>query len=182
MPTAGAPELPLVCEHFLLPLIESRRVFRRKKHAWTLRDRRLRYALDLALAYGLVAALFGGTGIFFFLAQSLVAICLLELINYIEHYGLTRKMKPNGRYERVQPIHSWNSNHALGRLLLFELSRHSDHHANPTRSFQLLRHFDESPQFPTGYPAMIVLAWFPPLWFAVMNPKIEDWKQQFCEA
>ena len=104
---------------------------------------------------------------------ALIGILLLETVNYIEHYGLQRNKKPNGRYERVRPHHSWNSNHAIGRMLLFELSRHSDHHAYPGRKYPSLRHFDASPQFPAGYPAMILLALCPPAWFRVMNPHLE---------
>ena len=95
---------------------------------------------------------------------------MLETVNYVEHYGLARDQKTNGRYERVRPHHSWNANHPLGRVLLFELTRHSDHHAYPGRKYPTLRHFDYSPQLPTGYPGMILLALFPPLFFAVMNP------------
>ena len=102
-----------------------------------------------------------------------VGFLLLETVNYVEHYGLRRNKKANGRFERVMPWHSWNSNHAVGRVLLFELTRHSDHHANPGRKYPTLRHFDESPQLPTGYPGMIVLALFPPIWFAVMNPHLD---------
>ena len=109
-----------------------------------------------------------------FIGAAFIGVLLLETVNYIEHYGLQREKKPNGRYERVRPHHSWNSNHAIGRMLLFELSRHSDHHAYPGRKYPALRHFDDSPQFPAGYPAMILLALCPPLWFAIMNPHLES--------
>jgi alkane 1-monooxygenase len=95
----------------------------------------------------------------------------LEVVNYIEHYGLSRRQLENGRYEKVEPHHSWNSNHLLGRAILFDLSRHSDHHANVGRRYQVLRHFEESPQLPTGYPGMMVLSLLPPLWFRLMNPR-----------
>ena len=97
----------------------------------------------------------------------------LELINYIEHYGLHRRKLENGRYERTTPAHSWNSNFLLTNLFLVQLQRHSDHHANPKRRYQVLRHFDESPQLPSGYAGMVVLAVIPPLWFKVMNPRVE---------
>ena len=99
---------------------------------------------------------------------------LLESVNYIEHYGLTRKRVNDNRYEQVAPEHSWNSDHMLGRVVLFELSRHSDHHANPERSYQDLRTLETSKQLPFGYPAMIVLALFPAKWFQVMNPLLDD--------
>ncbi|MEL6845744.1 MAG: fatty acid desaturase, partial [Bacteroidota bacterium] len=92
-------------------------------------------------------------------------------VNYIEHYGLQRERKED-RYERVQPHHSWNSDHVLGRLLLFELSRHSDHHYLASRKYQILRHHEEAPQMPTGYPGMMVMALVPPIWFWVMHKKI----------
>ena len=108
-----------------------------------------------------------------FIASATIGFLLLETVNYVEHYGLSRMKKDNGRYERVQPQHSWNANHPLGRVLLFELTRHSDHHAYPGRKFPILRHFDYSPQLPTGYPGMILLSLFPPLFFLVMNPCLE---------
>ncbi|UWN50030.1 Alkane 1-monooxygenase 2 [Alcanivorax sp. ALC70] len=117
--------------------------------------------------------LFGWQGVLFFCAQSFVAAFTLEVINYIEHYGLHRRVKDNGRYERVTPAHSWNSNYLLTNLALFQLQRHSDHHAYAKRRYQVLRHYEESPQLPGGYAAMYVLALFPPLWKKVMNPR---WK------
>ena len=102
-----------------------------------------------------------------------IGFLLLETVNYLEHYGLQRQQKSSGRYERVRPEHSWNSNHPVGRALLFDLTRHSDHHANPNRKYPVLRHFDASPQLPTGYPGMILLALVPPVWFSVMHPHIE---------
>ena len=126
-----------------------------------------------------IALLAGPVALLAFLAASLFGILLLETVNYIEHYGLSRRLIGEGRYERVLPIHSWNSNHLLGRMLLFELTRHSDHHANARRHYQTLRHFDESPQLPTGYPGMMVLAVIPPLWFAVMHPHIAAYRKRF---
>ena len=105
-------------------------------------------------------------------------ILLLETVNYIEHYGLSRQKKANGKYERVQPIHSWNSDHVVGRTLLFELSRHSDHHAHPGRPYAVLRSFPDAPQFPTGYPGMILLSLAPPLFFRTMNPLLQRWDQE----
>jgi alkane 1-monooxygenase len=109
-----------------------------------------------------------------FIIASVLGIMLLETVNYIEHYGLIRNKINDNRYEKVAPEHSWNSDHILGRAVLFELSRHSDHHANPERSYQDLRSLETSKQLPFGYPAMIVLALFPRRWFQVMNPLLND--------
>ena len=113
----------------------------------------------------------------YYLAAAVIGILLLETVNYIEHYGLRRKKIDGAYYEKVMPAHSWNSNHPLGRILLFELSRHSDHHYMASRKYQILRHFDESPQMPTGYPGMMVLSMFPPLWFYIMHKKIDEYKK-----
>ncbi len=104
----------------------------------------------------------------------MLGFSLLEVVNYLEHYGLLRQKKEDGRYERCRPEHSWNSNNVASNVLLYHLQRHSDHHANPTRRYQALRHVDEAPQLPTGYAGMIVLAWFPPLWRRVMDPRLID--------
>jgi alkane 1-monooxygenase len=104
-----------------------------------------------------------------------IGFLLLEAVNYIEHYGLRRR-KVDGKYERVMPVHSWNSNHPMGRMVLLELSRHSDHHYMASRKYQVLRHFDDSPQMPTGYPGMILLALVPPLWFMVMHREIDRYR------
>lgn len=110
----------------------------------------------------------------YFLAAAGIGIILLETVQYIEHYGLQRKSTGEGVYERTLPAHSWNSDHVLGRIMLFELSRHSDHHYLASRKYQILRHHDESPQMPTGYPGMMLLALVPPLWFYIMNRKIKQ--------
>ncbi len=116
---------------------------------------------------------FGGLSMMCFIAASLIGILLLETVNYIEHYGLMRKKKDNV-YERVTHLHSWNSDHVLGRLILFELSRHSDHHYKASKHYQLLKHWDHSPQMPTGYPGMMLLSLIPPLWFYVMHKEIDE--------
>jgi alkane 1-monooxygenase len=117
---------------------------------------------------------FGWVALIGFVTAALIGIIMLATINYIEHYGLMRKEVGEGRYERVQPHHSWNSNHLIGRMILFELSRHSDHHYKASRKYQILKHYPESPQMPTGYPGMMLLSFVPPLWFKLMNPKIEQ--------
>ena len=126
--------------------------------------------LSVLFALG-IWQLFGMAGLVFFLAQSLVAICELEAINYIEHYGLARRRQGNA-YERVAPEHSWNSSYRLGNWFLLNLARHSDHHAAAARRYQELRHIEAAPQLPGGYSAMLMLSLVPPLWFRVIHPRI----------
>jgi len=106
------------------------------------------------------------------LAVAAVSFSLLEIINYLEHYGLRRAKKKSGRYEMVREIHSWNSNHALGRIMLYELTRHSDHHYRTSKKYQVLDYHDTSPQLPYGYPTMMIVALFPPLWFSMVNKHV----------
>ncbi len=121
-----------------------------------------------------VFALFGAIGLWFALGAGVVGFLLLETVNYIEHYGLMRKKLPSGRYERVRECHSWNSNHVIGRIVLYELTRHSDHHYKSAKKYQVLECHDTSPQMPYGYPTSMVLSLVPPLWFAIMNPRIPE--------
>ena len=122
----------------------------------------------------LVLFIFGPTGLFFALSAAIVGFLMLETVNYIEHYGLLRKKLPSGRYERVKEVHSWNSNHVVGRIVLYELTRHSDHHYKSSKKYQLLDYHDISPQMPYGYPTSMVMSFLPPLWFKVMNPRIPE--------
>lgn len=108
-----------------------------------------------------------------YLPAAVMGFLLLETVNYIEHYGLCRRQTGPEQYERPLPQHSWNSNHVLGRLMLFELSRHSDHHYMASRKYQVLRHHDDAPQLPTGYPGTMLLATIPPLWFWVMDKRLD---------
>ena len=117
---------------------------------------------------------FGLTVTIYSLILSVISFLFLETINYIEHYGLVRKIKSNGKYERVKPHHSWNSNHTVGRIVLYELTRHSDHHFISSKKYQVLENIEESPQLPYGYPTSILISFIPPLWFKIMNPIIED--------
>jgi alkane 1-monooxygenase len=126
-----------------------------------------------------IVYVFGWITLPFIIAAGVLGFLLLECVNYIEHYGLRRKKLPSGRYESVKPHHSWNSNHELGRIFLYEVTRHSDHHFKANRKYQILRHFDETPQLPHGYPGSILIALIPPLWFSYMNPKVEEVRQQF---
>ncbi len=132
-------------------------------------------ALFQLIQFSLIAAVyyfFGGFVLVCFLVSAFIGAALLETVNYIEHYGLQREFAKT-TYERVKPAHSWNSNHLLGRLTLFELSRHSDHHYLASRKYQILRHMNDAPQMPTGYPGMILLALIPPIWFKVMHRQMD---------
>lgn len=120
----------------------------------------------------LVYVLFGTNGLLLAVFAGIVGFLLLETINYIEHYGLKRKLLASGRYERVTERHSWNSNHILGRIMLYELTRHSDHHYKSQKKYQILEYHDVSPQMPFGYPTSMVMSFLPTLWFSVMNKRI----------
>lgn len=137
--------------------------------AFSLHNEMIRFQLVQLLFVATLFFVFGGLTTFLFLVAAGQGILLLETVNYIEHYGLRRRPIAEGKYERAQPVHSWNSNHLLGRVMLFELSRHSDHHYLASRKYQVLRHHEASPQMPTGYPGMMILATIPPLWFRVMH-------------
>lgn len=147
-------------------------------HALKLDRGQVIYGVCLSLVFTGMAAWLGTSVLIFFIAQAIVAFVLLEFVNYLEHYGLSRKPLGNGRYEKVTPIHSWNSAHKFSNLLLFNLQRHSDHHALAHLPYTILKHHDLAPQLPSGYPGMILLALIPPLWFKVMDPKVEQWKNQ----
>jgi len=152
--------------------IERARLQRRGRGPWTLRNDVLNaWALSAVLFTALIAG-FGPRVIPFLAVQAVFGLSLLEVVNYLEHYGLVRRREASGRYERVAPRHSWNSNHVASNLLLYHLERHSDHHANPTRRYQALRHFDEAPQLPCGYGTMMVLAYLTPIWRRVMDPRV----------
>ncbi len=140
---------------------------------------RLTFRNDILGAWAMTVALFAGLAIAFgpvvlpfLILQAFVGFSLLEVVNYLEHYGLLRQRREDGRYERTRPEHSWNNNNVASNVLLYHLQRHSDHHANPLRRYQALRHFDEAPQLPTGYAGMIVLAAIPPLWRRVMDQRL----------
>lgn len=159
--------------------LEADRVSRTNGNAWSLRDARLRMPVVTALLYLIVGAAFGPAGVALFAAQGVVAVVLLEITNYLEHYGLERLEIAPGRYETVAPRHSWNSSHRVSNAYLFNLARHSDHHALASRPYEMLRHRDETeaPQLPAGYPAMLLAALVPPLWFRVMDPRVEAWRR-----
>ncbi len=153
--------------------IESQLLERKNVSFWSLNNRMIQYQLIQIIYLVVVGLLFGWAVLPLTLAVAVIGFLHLEAVNYIEHYGLQRKKLDNGRYETVKPHHSWNSNHELGRIFLYELTRHSDHHYKASRKYQVLRHFDESPQLPYGYPASVLMAFVPPLWFSVMNKRVK---------
>ncbi|MDF1608423.1 alkane 1-monooxygenase [Hoeflea sp. YIM 152468] len=132
------------------------------------------YAITLVADVALIVA-FGWTMVPFLLLHNLIGWFHLTTANYIEHYGLKRELRPDGRYGPCEPRHSWNTNHIITNLMLFHLQRHSDHHANPLRPYQALRSFDDLPTLPSGYPGTFLLAAVPRLWFRVMDPKVMAW-------
>lgn len=146
-------------------------------HPWTPRNNILQLgSVSLLCAFASYKA-FGKRALAVFFGQSIVAISMLEIVNYIEHYGLRRERLPHGGYESVKVTHSWNADTSFTNAYLFKLQRHSDHHAHASRRYQILRSFEQSPQMPTGYAGMMTLALFPPLWFAVMNPVLRRHQQ-----
>ena len=152
--------------------IERTRLQRDRKPVFSQHNEILQaWAMTLVL-FGAVSLWLGPWALLFLVAQAAYGASLLEVVNYLEHYGLLRLKDANGRYERCQPRHSWNSNHVVTNLLLYQLQRHSDHHANPTRRYQSLRSFDDSPQLPSGYASMLLIAYLPPLWFRLMDPLV----------
>lgn len=156
--------------------LENDRLKKLGKNIFSFENEMLRYHIIQPLFVAAIGIIFGWVAMLCFIASAIFGFLLLETVNYIEHYGLSRRKLDNGAWEKTMPTHSWNSNHPIGRILLFELSRHSDHHYIANRPYQILRHFDESPQMPTGYPGMMALSFFPPLWFAVMHKRIDQLK------
>lgn len=156
--------------------IENKRVRRKEGSIFSFKNEMILFTLIEILLLVAIAFFFGSTTLLGFCLAAFTGILLLETVNYIEHYGLSRNKVSENRYENATVIHSWNSNHLVGRLMLFELSRHSDHHANPVKKYQVLESYDESPQMPTGYPGMMILSMIPPLWFSVMNKRVKQYR------
>jgi len=152
--------------------LETERFRLRSRTPWTWRNDVLNAWAMTVVLFGALVAAFGPRVLVFLLLQAVVGFSLLEVVNYLEHYGLRRQRNPAGRYEKVDPRHSWNSDRVVTNVFLFQLQRHSDHHANPLRRYQTLRSFDVSPRLPAGYATMIVLAVITPLWRRVMDPRV----------
>ena len=155
---------------------EVERLARRGRGPWDPSNRMLRYAATQVVLYMIVGAMWGARGVMFLAAQALLAFSLLEVINYIEHYGLVRQEIAPGKYERIMPWHSWNSSHRLSNWLLINLARHSDHHLVASKRYQVLDHVDAAPQLPAGYGAMLLAALCPPVWRRVMDPRVDAWR------
>ncbi|HST55988.1 MAG TPA: alkane 1-monooxygenase [Solirubrobacteraceae bacterium] len=152
--------------------LEQVRLQRMGASPWSWRNDILNAWAMSAVLFGVLIAVFGLVVAPYLLIQAVLGFSLLEVVNYLEHYGLLRQRREDGRYERTRPEHSWNSNNVASNVLLYHLQRHSDHHANPLRRYQALRHFEEAPQLPTGYAGMIVAAAIPPLWRRVMDHRL----------
>jgi alkane 1-monooxygenase len=178
--------------HFL-----PRALLRNTRNAWRLEAQRLRkldkpvFGIDnellrwTALWLAMLAAFagwLGPVGLLYAVVQGFLAACSLEIINYIEHYGLERRKLADGRYERTTHLHSWNSDYLISNLLLFHLQRHSDHHETARRRYQALLHHPDSPQLPGGYAAMFLLALCPPLWFRIVNPRVQAFRERIAAA
>jgi alkane 1-monooxygenase len=152
--------------------LESDRLARCERRTWTLHNDVLNAWAMSAVLWGGLVLVFGPGILPYLVLQAVAGIWLLEMVNYLEHYGMLRQKTRTGRYERVDPSHSWNSNNIGTNVLLYHLQRHSDHHANPTRRYQALRDFDSAPVLPTGYAGMMLLSWVPPLWRRIMDPRV----------
>ena len=157
--------------------IEKTQLQRRKITFWSMNNQMIQFQLIQFTYLLVIGFVFGWQVMALAVVVAIIGFLHLEAVNYVEHYGLVRNKLENGRYETVKPHHSWNSNHEMGRIFLYELTRHSDHHFKATRKYQVLRHFDESPQLPYGYPGSVLLAFVPPLWFSVMNKRVPRHQQ-----
>ena len=154
--------------------LEKTRLARLGKGPWTLQNENIQAWLMSVVLWGAMLVWLGWLALPFLLIQSVYGFSLLEVVNYLEHYGLVRQKTESRRYEPCWPEHSWNSNHVVTNVFLYHLQRHSDHHANPTRRYQALRDFEEAPQLPSGYAGMILLAYLPPIWRRVMDRRVVE--------
>jgi alkane 1-monooxygenase len=152
--------------------LESARFERLGTSKWSLKNDLINAWLMTVALYAILAGVFGAAILPYLLIQTVVGFCMLEVVNYLEHYGLLRQKNDDGRFERCVPEHSWNSNNQWSNVFLYHLQRHSDHHTNPTRRYQALLHVDEAPQLPSGYATMMVLAMFPPVWNRIMDKRL----------
>lgn len=158
--------------------LEAERLKQSGRTGFHWQNRMVVYTVANLLLVGGVYGVYGLHVLWGFLGAAVFGIVLLETVNYIEHYGLLRKKKENGRYEAVRHQHSWNSDHPVGRTLLFNLSRHSDHHYNGSKKYQILKSHPASPKMPTGYPGMMLLSLIPPAWFWIMNKRLQPFREE----
>jgi alkane 1-monooxygenase len=152
--------------------LERSRLQRKGKPAMCLESDVINAWAMTALVFGVLLGVFGISILPWLLVQAVVGFSLLEVVNYIEHYGLARQKRADGRYEPCAPQHSWNSDSLASNVLLYHLQRHSDHHAYPSRRYQALRSYDEAPELPSGYGTMAVIALITPLWRRIMDPRV----------
>lgn len=154
--------------------LERDREERTGQRFWSPRNELLNAWAMTVVLFGVLLAVFGWSIAPWLVVQAVIGFTLLEIVNYIEHYGLLRRRDEGGKYERCMPEHSWNASNVVSNLLLFQLQRHSDHHAFPARRYQALRHYDDVPQLPTGYAGMIPIAAIPPLWRRLMDRRVVE--------
>lgn len=158
--------------------VENRLSVAARGTKFSLKNRMVVYTLWNILILGGIYLSLGWFALVSFLFAAVIGILLLQTVNYIEHYGLLRRQNEKGRYERVRYWHSWNSDHIIGRLLLFNLSRHSDHHYKASKPYQILDSIENAPQMPTGYPGMMLLSFFPPVFFRLVNKEIQEFNYE----
>jgi len=154
---------------------EKKRLSGQGRSFWSPHNEVLQVYGVAVLTMIIASILFGPAILFFLIPHHMLGWYTLTQANYVEHYGLLRQKLPNGRYERTQPRHSWNTNHTFSNMQLFHLQRHSDHHAHPQRPYQVLRGFPDLPSLPSGYGGCFAMAAIPPLWFKVMDKKVMEW-------
>lgn len=152
--------------------LERERLMKRRLAFWSHHNQMIWFLVVPVAFTAMMGWAFGGLAVAFFLVQAVVGFSYLEVINYVEHYGLERQQLANGRYEKVDPRHSWNSDHPVSNCLLFGLPTHSDHHARATKPYQILSTVEGAPQLPSSYPVMLPLAFITPLWRKVMDPLV----------
>lgn len=171
----------IINEYFSAWRIEKKRRNALNQSSLSLKNEMIQFQL-IQLAFLLVIfKVFGAFVCIAFIVNAAIGYVSFETVQYLEHYGLLREKNEQGHYKRVRAHHSWNSNHVFGRLMMFNLSRHSDHHYKASKKYQTLRHHDDAPQLPTGYPGMMILSLIPPLWFRIMNPKLEAQKMKISD-
>ncbi len=161
--------------------LESKRLKQMGRSPFSVFNQMIHFQLIQMAYLAFIVVYFGWSILPFAIITAILGAMMLETVNYIEHYGLQRRKLDSGRYEPVQPWHSWNCNHDIGRILLYELTRHSDHHYKASRQYQILRHFNKAPLLPWGYPTSMLIALVPPLWFFLMNPRVKEYKQSIPE-
>jgi alkane 1-monooxygenase len=159
-------------QYFSAWKIQNKLLKTNKQSFFSIKNDMLYYVIFQLVYLVTIAFVFGTPALSFAIFSGIVGFVLLETVNYIEHYGLLRLPTKSGRYERVKQIHSWNSNHVIGRIVLYELTRHSDHHYKSSKKYQVLDCHANSPQMPYGYPTSMILAMIPPLWFRIMNKRV----------